>query len=167
MVTYGIYYLDGLGNVGIVSTENGVYRIFLQLTDKNQLVREMEAKTHQKIQEDSLRNRPYFEEIQSYWKGGRKEFDLPLDWSAVSSPFDKRVLRTLQKIPFGETISYQGLAEKAGYPKAARAVGGVMRRNPFPILIPCHRVLRKGGGLGGYTGGIDLKIRLLRIEGRI
>jgi len=167
MLTYGIFYLDGLGNIGIVSSEKGVYRIFLRVADKNEIVRKIEAKIDQKISENTLKNVPFFEQIQSYWKGIRREFDLPLDWSAVSSPFSRRILQALQKIPFGKTISYQELGERAGYPRAARAIGRVMSRNPFPILVPCHRVLRKNGGLGGYTGGIDIKKQLLRIEGLI
>lgn len=165
MLTYGIFPLNGLGDVGIVSSEKGLYRIFLCVTDKNEILTKLGQRATKGIREDVLGNAPFFEQIQAYWKGTRREFDLRLDWSVVSSPFARQILRTLQTVPFGKTISYQELGEKAGYPRAARAVGRVMSHNPFPIVIPCHRVLRKDGALGGYTGGIDIKKKLLKVEG--
>ena len=167
MLTYGIFHLEGLGDVGIVSSEEGVYRIYLRMANKNQILKKLKGKTGLEIREDSQKNAPFFKQIQAYWKGIKKEFDIPLDWSVISSPFAIQILKTLQTVPFGETVSYQELGERAGYPKAARAVGGVMSRNPFPIVIPCHRVLRKNGSLGGYTGGIDIKKKLLKAEGVI
>ena len=165
MLTYKIFHLDNFGDVGIVSSEEGLYRIFLRPKDQNEIFASLPIKEVRKIEEDTSKNALFFEQIREYWEGRRKEFNLPLDWTAVSSAFEKKVLKTLKKVPFGKTISYQKLAEMVGNPGAARAIGGAMSRNPFPIVIPCHRVLRKNGKLGGYTGGIEIKKMLLNLEG--
>lgn len=89
----------------------------------------------------------------------------PLDWSVISSDFRKKVLKTLmQKIGFGRTVSYGELAEMSGSPGAARAVGGAMSHNPWPVMVPCHRVLGRRGP-GGFSSGMDMKMTLLSLEG--
>jgi methylated-DNA-[protein]-cysteine S-methyltransferase len=91
-----------------------------------------------------------------------------VDYSGVENEFQRRVLQTLrQRVGPGKTISYGELAEVVGHPGAARAVGTAMARNPVPIVVPCHRVLASGGGLGGYGGGLDMKKALLRLEGAL
>lgn len=102
-------------------------------------------------------------QLTEYFKGERTVFDLPLEIGGT--PFQQKVLKELANVPFGETVTYGELAARTGNPRASRAVGGVMRRNPLPIVIPCHRVLACGGRLGGFTGGTDLKEMLLGIEG--
>jgi methylated-DNA-[protein]-cysteine S-methyltransferase len=92
---------------------------------------------------------------------------MPLDWR-LSRGFRRAALDELARgVPFGHTISYKQLAERAGSPKASRAIGGAMATNPIPIVVPCHRVLRTGGDLGGYGGGLDAKRWLLRHEGAL
>lgn len=91
------------------------------------------------------------------------ELDV-LDWS-MTTPFQERVLRTENRIPRGMVSTYARLASKLGKPRAARAVGGALARNPFPLVIPCHRAVRSDGSPGGYGGGIDMKRRLLESEG--
>ena len=103
-------------------------------------------------------------ELDEYFGGRRRDFDLDIDWSLVG-PFGRRILRATAAIPFGDTLTYQQVAAKAGSPKGSRAAGNALGANPMPIVIPCHRVLRSGGGLGGYTGGIHRKQLLLGIEG--
>lgn len=103
-------------------------------------------------------------EIREYLAGRRRRFTVPLDLSGLS-PFHRRVLRAARRIPFGCTATYRDLARRAGSPLAARAVGRAMARNPVPLVIPCHRVVAAGGGLGGYGGGLALKRRLLVLEG--
>lgn len=94
--------------------------------------------------------------------------DVAVDFSAVGNDFQRKVLTTLRKrIGPGKTISYGELAEAVGHPGAARAVGTAMARNPVPIVVPCHRVLASGGGLGGYGGGLEMKKALLRLEGAL
>jgi len=103
-------------------------------------------------------------ELGAYFKGKLRAFSVPVDLRGVS-PFTSRVLQTARNIPFGCSISYGALAAQMGVPNASRAVGGALGRNPVPIIIPCHRVIAQGGGLGGYTGGLDTKRALLRLEG--
>lgn len=101
-------------------------------------------------------------ELHEYFAGKRKVFTLPL--SVQGTPFQKQVWETLLTIPYGTTISYAQEAEIFGNPKAVRAVANANGRNPIAILIPCHRVIASGGGLGGYSGGIDKKELLLELE---
>jgi methylated-DNA-[protein]-cysteine S-methyltransferase len=104
-------------------------------------------------------------ELDEFFAGKRQEFDLPLDWSMVKPGFTRAVLEATARIPFGETTSYKGIAGRAGNERAFRAAGTALGSNPLPIVVPCHRVLHAGGGLGGYTGGLDIKRALLRVEG--
>ena len=102
--------------------------------------------------------------LRQFFKGtAKKNVNVPIDWN-VFNTFDQRVLKALRHIPAGQTISYIGLASKAGAPRAARAVGNALNRNPIPILIPCHRVIRKDSSVGGYRGGTRLKKMILAIE---
>jgi methylated-DNA-[protein]-cysteine S-methyltransferase len=103
-------------------------------------------------------------QLDEYFRGQRQRFELPLDLSRLR-PFQRGVLLALTQVPYGEVVSYGELAILSGHPGAARAVGGAMRGNPLPIVIPCHRVLLSSGGLGGFGGRPDLKRRLLEIEG--
>jgi methylated-DNA-[protein]-cysteine S-methyltransferase len=104
-------------------------------------------------------------ELDEFFNGGRRDFDIPLDYSMVKPGFTRRVLEQTAQIPFGETISYKGIAGRAGNERAFRAAGTALGSNPLPIVVPCHRVLHAGGGLGGYTGGLEIKRKLLAIEG--
>jgi methylated-DNA-[protein]-cysteine S-methyltransferase len=104
-------------------------------------------------------------ELDEYFAGRRTRFDLPLDLGLVRTDFGRRVLRAATAIPFGETRTYRDVAAGAGNERAIRAAGTALGRNPIPIVVPCHRVLRSGGGLGGYTGGLERKAALLSIEG--
>lgn len=104
-----------------------------------------------------------FRQLDEYLEGKRKVFDVPV--KVQGTDFQVKVWEALKTIPFGHTISYGELAEKAGYPGAARAVGGAMRDNRIPIFIPCHRVITSDGKLGGYSCGLEVKKKLLQIEG--
>ena len=102
--------------------------------------------------------------IQRYLKGEKIDFrNLPVDWRGYT-PFSRRVLRELRKTGWGRTRTYQDLSREAGSPSGARAVGQVLHRNRLPIVVPCHRVLPKGGGLGGFLKGVRVKASLLRLE---
>ena len=102
------------------------------------------------------------EQLREYFAGKRKAFDLPLQLTGTE--FQVRVLQELQQIPYGETTSYSDIAERIGRPKAMRAVGAANGRNPIPIIIPCHRVIGRGGDLTGFGGGLETKAALLRLE---
>ena len=103
-------------------------------------------------------------ELDDYFEGRRREFDLTLDLRGLTA-FTIRVLAELARVPYGRTSTYAELARRSGRPKAARAVGMVMNRNPLPIVLPCHRILGSSGGLVGYGGGLHVKEALLRLEG--
>jgi methylated-DNA-[protein]-cysteine S-methyltransferase len=103
-------------------------------------------------------------ELDAYFEGRRRDFDLPLDLGPVGG-FARVVLDELARVPYGRTTTYGMLAARAGRPRAARAVGTVMNRNPVPIVLPCHRVLGSSGSLVGYGGGLERKETLLRLEG--
>jgi methylated-DNA-[protein]-cysteine S-methyltransferase len=106
-------------------------------------------------------------EIDEYFRGRRRRFTMPVDLSLVDAPFARAVYETLHRgVGFGETVSYGELAEMAGRPGAARAVGNAMSRNPLPIVVPCHRVVASGGRIGGYgPSGVRTKRFLLALEG--
>ena len=106
-------------------------------------------------------------ELDEYFAGRRREFDLELDWRLVRPGFYGRVLRETAKLPFGVTTSYGEIAARAGNPRAYRAAGTALGHNPIPLVVPCHRVLRAGGELGDYGGGPEMKEFLLRLEGAI
>ncbi len=107
---------------------------------------------------------PLRRELDEYFEGRRRDFDVPVDW-ALTTGFTRRVLEATAAIPFGEVSTYRDVAAAAGSERATRAAGNALGSNPIPIVVPCHRVLRSGGGLGGYTGGVEKKERLLTIEG--
>lgn len=102
-------------------------------------------------------------QMEEYFAGKRQIFDLKLDWSGTPA-FQQAVWAELLKIPFGKTVSYSDIAERIGNPAAVRAVGLANRSNPIAIVVPCHRVIGKGGELRGYFYGLDTKMQLLRHE---
>lgn len=104
------------------------------------------------------------QELAEYFAGTRREFTVPLDLRGVTA-FREAVLRELMTVPYGETTTYAELARAVGNPRAVRAVGSACATNPLPLFIPCHRVLRSDGQLGGYRGGVEAKRVLLRMEG--
>lgn len=101
-------------------------------------------------------------QLQEYFAGTRKDFDLPLD--TQGTPFQEKVWAALRQIPYGKTVSYKDIAVAIDNPKAVRAVGGANNKNPISIITPCHRVIGSTGKLVGYGGGIDAKVYLLQLE---
>ncbi len=104
-------------------------------------------------------------QLEEYFAGDRCQFEVPLDLEGT--PFQLAVWRSLLEIPYGETRSYGAIATAIGRPRAARAVGMANNQNPIPIIVPCHRVIGQNGALTGYAGGLDLKSRLLSLEGAL
>lgn len=102
-------------------------------------------------------------QLEEYFARERKEFDLPIE--LAGTPFQREVWQSLADIPYGETVSYAELATMVGRPRAFRAVGQANGANPIPIVLPCHRVVASGGGIGGYGGGLEMKRQLLALEG--
>lgn len=103
-------------------------------------------------------------QLREYFGGERSLFDVPLDWGPMG-PFQRAVLEATAAVPFGALDTYAGIARKIGKPKATRAVGNALGRNPIPVIVPCHRIVRSDASLGGYTGGLQIKERLLSLEG--
>lgn len=104
-------------------------------------------------------------QVEAYFAGERHDFDLPLDWSLISG-FNRQVLRELNSgVPFGSVVGYGDLAARVGQPGAAQAVGVAMGSNPLPVVVPCHRVVERDGGIGGFGGGLETKRKLLALEG--
>jgi methylated-DNA-[protein]-cysteine S-methyltransferase len=116
---------------------------------------------------DAAVNDPVKRQLDQYFEGRRRTFDLPVDLSSVS-PFTRSVLEATARVPIGGWSTYKGIAGEIGKPAAARAVGNALGQNPIPIVVPCHRILAAGGLIGGYGGGrehLPIKRRLLAIEG--
>jgi methylated-DNA-[protein]-cysteine S-methyltransferase len=109
---------------------------------------------------------PAKRQLDEYFAGKRRRFELEVDLR-LAREFGRTVLRELAQVPFGEVTTYGALATRAGKPRAARAVGTIMNRNPIPIVLPCHRVVGANGSLVGYAGGLERKQTLLRLEGAL
>jgi methylated-DNA-[protein]-cysteine S-methyltransferase len=103
-------------------------------------------------------------ELDEYFAGKRTAFEIPIDWR-LHEGFGRRVLRATARIPFGKVLTYGEVAAKAGSPRGSRAAGNALGSNRIPIVVPCHRVVRSGGQIGGYTGGVERKEYLLELEG--
>lgn len=114
---------------------------------------------HAPAQLDNVRR-----ELDEYFEGKRTRFGFRVDW-VLMGPFQQKVLKATYRIPFGKVATYRDVAAKAGAPRGSRAAGNALGANPIPIVVPCHRVVRTGGTLGGYTGGLHRKEFLLELEG--
>lgn len=150
-----------LGEVFIASTEKGVFMIDFHTTEKG-FIQLLRRHFPGEIVKSEEKNRGVLSQLQNYLSGQLREFDCPLDLRGT--PFRRQVWAELLKIPYGETRSYQEIANAMGHPKACRAVGSANGANPVPIIVPCHRVIESSGGLGGYGQGIEVKKRLLQFE---
>lgn len=145
----------------VASTENGL--TYVSPDDGDITILEKLFKDFT-LQEDASMNAGSIKQLQEYTQGSRSEFDLVLDIQN-GTPFQQSIWKALLDVPYGQTIHYGALADRVDNPKAVRAVGGAVGRNPISIIIPCHRIIGKNGSLTGYNGGIDVKMKLLDIEG--
>ncbi|MEX2293170.1 MAG: methylated-DNA--[protein]-cysteine S-methyltransferase [Acidimicrobiales bacterium] len=153
-----------IGPLLVAATEAGLVRVAFETEDLDQVLAGLAERIAPRVLASPARLDPVRRELDEYFHGRRQQFDVPLDWR-LSSGFRRTVLEHLRAdVPYGQTVSYGDLATMAGNPKAARAVGTAMATNPIPIVVPCHRVLRTGGNLGGYGGGLALKVALLHLE---
>ncbi len=154
-----------LGWVAVTLSDQGLRSITLPLASRDEALRE--AAEQGGGESASSGEAARIDAAMDALASGRPvEGNLRIDWRGIT-PFRRAVLEACASIPIGETRSYGWLAEQAGRPRAARAAGRVMATNPWPLLIPCHRVIGSHGGLHGYGGGMAMKERLLRIEGAI
>ena len=147
-----------VGKLFLASTDRGLCRISYRLEGQDEELARLFGVRVLRMPLDAVRR-----ELDEYFEGQRREFELPLDLRVA--PFHEAVLHELARVPYGRTETYGALAAKVGRPKAARAVGTVMNRNPIPIVLPCHRIVGANGSLTGYAGGLHVKRALLELEG--
>jgi methylated-DNA-[protein]-cysteine S-methyltransferase len=152
------------GPLLIATTPRGLVKVGLPAYDLDETLEDLAARISPRVLEAPARLDEVRRQLDRYFEGRLHEFDLPLDWQ-LSKGFRRRALRAIDRIPYGKTRSYTQIATSAGNERAVRAAGTACGSNPIPIVVPCHRVLRGGGGLGGYGGGLPMKEALLEMEG--
>jgi methylated-DNA-[protein]-cysteine S-methyltransferase len=154
------------GTLLLAKTPRGLVRVGLPNQDADELLVELARRVSPRVLEAPAELDQARRELDLYFVGRLDRFDLPLDWQ-LSEGFRLRVLRAIARIPYGQTRSYTEMARSAGNERAVRAAGTACGRNPIPLVVPCHRVLRSGGALGGYGGGVPMKQGLLELEGTL
>ena len=154
-----------IGSLLIAATERGLCRIAYD-ADPDEEVERLARAFGVRVLRSAKPIDPARRQLDEYFEGHRNRFELPLDIAALAD-FNRRVLDELARVPYGEVVTYGELAARAKRPRAARAVGTVMNRNPLPIVLPCHRVIGANGKLVGYGGGLERKEALLRLEGAL
>ncbi len=154
------------GTLHAAVTEQGLVRLAFPEEPLEVLVEQLACKLSPNVVAAPRSLEPVRRELEEYFAARRRSFDLDLDWSLIT-PFARRVLEMTAAIPYGGHLSYGEVAAEAGSPRGARAVGNALGSNPIAIVIPCHRVLHSGGGIGGYGGGLDRKRYLLELEGAL
>ena len=152
-----------IGSLLLVATERGLVTIAFSLQGHEAVLEHLAERLGSRVLPDHRRLDPAARQLDDYFAGRLTAFDLPLDL-ALSTGYRRGVLERLVGVSFGQTVSYAQLAAATGNPKASRAVGSACATNPIPIVVPCHRVLRSDGTLGGYAGGLDVKRFLLDLE---
>jgi methylated-DNA-[protein]-cysteine S-methyltransferase len=154
-----------LGTLLLATTPRGLVRLaYVESEDEAEVLGQLAAKLSPRVLAAPRRLDEPRRELDQYFAGRRRQFELPLDWQ-LTRGFGRRVLEATARIPYGATATYKQMATEAGNARAYRAAGNALGSNPIPIVVPCHRILHSGGGLGGYTGGVDRKRLLLGVEG--
>lgn len=149
------------GILGLIRNKKGLLKICLP----NEILSEKglhQQYPNQELIKDNSKFKHEIKQLNEYFNGDRTNFELDMDLHV--SPFYKKALMEVSKVPYGNTSTYSDIAQKLNSPKAVRAVGSANARNPLPIVIPCHRIVNKNGKLGGYRGGLPMKEKLLKFE---
>jgi methylated-DNA-[protein]-cysteine S-methyltransferase len=152
-----------VGTLLLAATDAGLVRVAYASEDHDTVLRTLSDRISPRVLHAPARLDATARELDEYFAGRRHSFDLPLDWQ-LAHGFRRTVLTHLTDIGYGRTASYAAVAQLAGSPKAVRAVGTACATNPLPIVVPCHRVVRSDGSMGGYLGGVDAKRTLLTLE---
>ncbi len=152
------------GPLLLARTPRGLVRVGLPNQDADELLVDLATRVSPRVLEASAQLDEARRQLDLYFEGKLTDFDLPLDWQ-LSRDFRRKVLRAIARIPYGQTRSYMQMASSAGNERAVRAAGTACGTNPIPVVVPCHRVLRTSGALGGYGGGLPMKEALLQLEG--
>ncbi|MGO2267773.1 methylated-DNA--[protein]-cysteine S-methyltransferase [Vagococcus salmoninarum] len=165
-IIYYDYVVEPVGSFLVAVSQEGLMYLGLLETDLSHLQKSLGARNHVVtfLQKPEV-TAPYSRELVEYFQGKRRKFEQPLDLSWFGTDFQRAVWQTLVAVPYGEISSYSALAANIQRPLANQAVGTAVGKNPIPIVIPCHRILRKDGSIGGFSGGLALKRYLLKIEG--
>ena len=153
-----------VGTLLLAATPRGLVRLaYLDQTNEDAILERLATRISPRVLRAPQKlDEPRYE-LDQYFAGARTHFDTAIDWE-LTRGFGRRVLEAATRIPYGGTASYRQVAADAGSPRGARAAGNALGANPIPIIVPCHRVLHSGGGLGGYTGGLERKRLLLAVE---
>lgn len=152
-----------VGPLLLAATDTGLLRVAFAREDFDTVLQTLATRVSPRILEAPGRLDAVAAQLDEYFAGSRHSFDVPLDY-ALSSGFRQTVQQFLPHIAYGRTRTYKEVAQQVGRPRAVRAVGTACATNPLPVVVPCHRVLRTDGGLGGYLGGLDAKTTLLTLE---
>jgi methylated-DNA-[protein]-cysteine S-methyltransferase len=154
-----------VGKLLLATTPRGLVRIaYLDTDDDAPVLAQLASRISPRVLAAPRELDRARRELDEYFRGQRVRFELPLDWQ-LSAGFGRRVLEATARIPYGSLSSYREVATAAGSARASRAAGNALGANPLPIVVPCHRVVRSGGAIGGYTGGLERKRALLSVEG--
>jgi methylated-DNA-[protein]-cysteine S-methyltransferase len=154
------------GTLLVAATTRGLVRVAFPEESIDGVLEGIARRLSPRIVEARATLDPVRRELDEYFAGSRRRFGVALDWALIG-PFGRRVLGVTSEIPYGGVLSYAEVAAEAGSPRGFRAAGNALGSNPIPIVIPCHRVLRSGGALGGYGGGLERKRWLLELEGAL
>jgi methylated-DNA-[protein]-cysteine S-methyltransferase len=167
LLDVGYGFVDSpLGRLLVAVTARGVVRLSYTDREVDAELQEIAERVSPRILASARATEAVRRELDEYFDGRRRRFDVEPDLSTVRG-FGRQILRQTAAIPYGDVATYREIAARAGSPRASRAAGNALGSNPVPIVVPCHRVVHSGGGLGGYTGGLDRKVRLLRLEGAL
>ncbi len=152
------------GQLLLATTPRGLVRVGLPNQDADAALEDLASKVSPRVIEAPAQLDHARRQLDLYFEGKSHDFDLPLDWQ-LTTGFRSKVQHAIARIPYGQTRTYTEMARSAGNKRAVRAAGTACGSNPLPIVVPCHRVLRTGGALGGYGGGLPMKEALLQHEG--
>ena len=165
LVDVGYGFVDSpLGRLMVAVTSKGIVAVSYPDHDVDADLERLAKHVSPRVIESSRATEDARRQMDEYFDGRRTTFDIPVDLSLVAG-FTTKVLRTTAQIPYGTLSTYRDVAAGAGNARAYRAAGNALGSNPIPVVVPCHRVVKTGGALGGYGGGLDKKITLLRLEG--
>jgi methylated-DNA-[protein]-cysteine S-methyltransferase len=154
------------GRFLLASTPRGLVKLEFRPEPVEEILEELSRRVSPRVLEAPSGFDDVRRELDEYFAGRRRSFDVPLDWR-LTRGFSERVLRATARIPYGGVSTYRDVAARAGNPRAMRAAGNALGSNPLPIVVPCHRVVRTGGDVGNYGGGPEMKRALLELEGAL
>jgi methylated-DNA-[protein]-cysteine S-methyltransferase len=154
-----------VGRLLVAATEAGLARVSFDANETS-FAADLRKRLKMDVIKSADKMAGIVAELEAYFAGVRHTLDVPIDLG-VMTPFQRKVLMAARRVPAGRVVTYGEIAKRIGRPTASRAVGQALGRNPMPIVIPCHRVVSGGGGLGGYIGGLEIKRKLLKMEGAL